>query len=286
MREAWGGYAAGSSTLAERNTLTVKGGTVSTAIGGQSEDGPATGNFVTIDGGTVYGVTGGSAGNGDATGNTVTLISGKVERYSVYGGDCFGPGCNEVSNILAVQGKDFQVGGYVRNFDTLNFTLPAGIAPNDTMLKVGRSAWFPSDTSTAPTTVTIAMADGAKLEIGKSVTLIETATTEELKITLADTTVTTADGYEFTLEKVGTTKLVATVIKEPDPTPTPTPDPDPTPTPTPDPDPTPTPSGGGNSSSPTMGELGLLLSGLALAGAAAPALRRREKQGKKADTRQ
>lgn len=36
----------------------------------------------------------------------------------------------------------------------------------------------------------------------------------------------------------------------------------------------------GNNSSPAMGELGLLLSGLALAGAAAPALRRR-KQGKK-----
>lgn len=43
---------------------------------------------------------------------------------------------------------------------------------------------------------------------------------------------------------------------------------------------------GGNNSSPTMSELGLLLSDLALAGAAAPALRRREKQGKKADTRQ
>ncbi|MBQ6655911.1 MAG: hypothetical protein IJM64_01340 [Ottowia sp.] len=37
---------------------------------------------------------------------------------------------------------------------------------------------------------------------------------------------------------------------------------------------------------PTTGGLGLLLSGLALAGAAAPALRRREKQGKKVDTRQ
>ena len=40
------------------------------------------------------------------------------------------------------------------------------------------------------------------------------------------------------------------------------------------------------SNTPTMGELGLLLSSLALVGAAAPALRRREKQGKKADTRQ
>ncbi|MBQ6656883.1 MAG: hypothetical protein IJM64_06335 [Ottowia sp.] len=43
-------------------------------------------------------------------------------------------------------------------------------------------------------------------------------------------------------------------------------------------------TGGGGGSAPTMSELGLLLSGLALAGAAAPALRRREKQGKKADT--
>lgn len=38
------------------------------------------------------------------------------------------------------------------------------------------------------------------------------------------------------------------------------------------------------SDTPTMGDVGLLLSGLALAGAAVPALRRREKQGKKADT--
>ena len=35
---------------------------------------------------------------------------------------------------------------------------------------------------------------------------------------------------------------------------------------------------------PTMSDFGLLLSGIALAGAAAPALRRREKQGKKPDT--
>ena len=35
---------------------------------------------------------------------------------------------------------------------------------------------------------------------------------------------------------------------------------------------------------PTMSDIGLLLSGIALAGAAAPALRRREKQGKHANT--
>ncbi|MBQ6657486.1 MAG: hypothetical protein IJM64_09435 [Ottowia sp.] len=41
--------------------------------------------------------------------------------------------------------------------------------------------------------------------------------------------------------------------------------------------------GGGDNSSPTLGELGLLLSGIALAGAAAPALRRRERKARKQD---
>ncbi|MBO7410479.1 MAG: AIDA repeat-containing protein, partial [Ottowia sp.] len=40
------------------------------------------------------------------------------------------------------------------------------------------------------------------------------------------------------------------------------------------------------SDTPTMSEVGLLLSGIALAGAAVPAIRRREKRGGKADTRQ
>ena len=279
MDFAYGGAAFDTAGNAEANgnTLTVKGTVTSSATGGHSKKGSATGNFVFIDGGEAHYVIGGSAQEGHATGNTVTLISGKVTG-AVWGGSCSPSPCNYVSNILAVQGKDFPVDSVYR-FDTLNFTLPAGIAPNDTMLKVGNAAAFPDDGSTAPTTVTIAMADGAKLSLGESVTLIEANTkggTYELSITPASTTVKTADGYEFELTTEGTpaTKLVATVIKEPDPTPTPTPDP------------APTPSGGGDSSSPTMGELGLLLSGLALAGAAAPALRRREKQGKKADTRQ
>ena len=55
---------------------------------------------------------------------------------------------------------------------------------------------------------------------------------------------------------------------------------------TPDQTPTLTPYYYSDDSSPTLGDIGLLLSGIALAGAAAPALRRREKQSKKADTRQ
>ena len=266
---------------ATENKVFIHDGKANVVVGGNtSASGNATLNEVTISGGEVIFVDGGFAYGGDATGNTVTLISGKVTA-SVFGGnsgDCSTYDC-VTDNILAVQGKDFQVGGDVLNFDTLNFTLPADIAPNDAMLKVGEDATFPKSGSTDPTTVTIAMADGAKLKAGESVTLIEANTslgTYKLEITPASTTVKTADGYEFELTTEGTpaTKLVATVTKEPPPPPTP------------DPTPTPVPYYYSDDSSPTMGELGLLLSGIALAGAAAPALRRREKQGKKADTRQ
>ena len=263
---AFGGTAkdTGGNAEANGNTLTVKGTVTYRAYGGYSYEGSAKGNFVFIDGGTAVGATGGYTHGGDATGNTVTLISGQVTD-SVLGGNCAGSGCNRVSNILAVQGKDFPVGTYVENFDTLNFTLPADIKHADTMLSVGDAATF-GEAPSYDATVTIAMAAGAKLGVGDSVTLIEANTSlgsHKLEITPASTTVTTADGYEFTLEKVGTTKLVATVTKAPASTYTVTATASPV---------------------PTMSEIGLLLSGIALAGAAAPALRRREKHGKKADT--
>ena len=183
------------------------------ATGGYSFLGSATGNFVFIDGGTAEDVEGGHAEDGDATGNTVTLISGEVTYY-VEGGDCSIVGCNEVSNTLAVQGKDFPVGEYVENFDTLNFTLPADIKHADTMLSVGEYATF-GESPSYDATVTIAMADGATLKAGDKITLIEANTkggSYKLDITPASTTVHTANGYEFKLEKVGTTKLVATVV--------------------------------------------------------------------------
>ncbi|MBQ6655722.1 MAG: hypothetical protein IJM64_00390, partial [Ottowia sp.] len=140
---AFGGTAkdTGGNAEANGNTLTVKGTVTYRAYGGYSYEGSATGNFVFIDGGTAVGATGGYTHGGDATGNTVTLISGQVTD-SVLGGSCAGSGCNRVSNILAVQGKEFPVGQYVENFDTLNFTLPADIKHNDTMLSVGTYATF------------------------------------------------------------------------------------------------------------------------------------------------
>ena len=212
---AYGGLAGGSSTVATGNSLTIKG-TVKEALGAYSGDGPATGNFVFIDGGTVGGeVIGGFANGGPAEDNTVTLISGTVLGY-VLGGtssDCSTYAC--VSNTLAVKGKDFRVGWQVSRFAHLAFTLPAGIAAGDTMLKVGDGAAFPKPGSTDTTEVKIAMADGAKLKQGESVTLIEANTnggSAILEIIPASTTVTTADGYTFELTKDGN-KLIAEVIK-------------------------------------------------------------------------
>ncbi|MBQ9577917.1 MAG: hypothetical protein IJR28_00110, partial [Ottowia sp.] len=88
-------------------------------------------------------------------------------------------------------------------------------------------------------------------------------------MTASNGTISDCDGAVCKLSGVTSEATVsATFTKAPTP-------------PTPDPTPTPWPYYHSDSSSPTMGELGLLFSGLALAGVAAPALRRREKQGKK-----
>ncbi|MBQ6656682.1 MAG: hypothetical protein IJM64_05310 [Ottowia sp.] len=362
MVTAIGGVAfdAAGNAEANGNTLTVKGTVNYGAQGGYSEAGSATGNFVFIDGGTAKSLWGGRAYGGVATGNTVTLISGTV-MGNVSGGWCSTLGCDAVSgNTLAVQGKDFPVGGRVENFDTLNFTLPADIKHADTMLSVGMYATFGKSPS-YDATVSIAVAGMPALAVGDHITLIDAnaklgsytleisptrtpdtakyfwvaktgddlyaeltaplvpikvagSTTEggevkcehpevaqDIGTTICTATANTAAGYTFkegsmtasngTLTErdgtacknsecrlsgvTGDVTVSATFTKAPTP-PTPTPDPDPTP------DPAPTPSYG-DSSSPTMGELGLLLSGMALAGAAAPALRRRERKARKQD---
>ena len=248
---------------ATENKVFIHDGKANVVVGGNtSASGNATLNEVTISGGEVDSVGGGFA-DGDATGNTVTLISGKVTG-NVLGGGCSGDCITD--NTLAVQGKVFTVGGDVLNFDTLNFDLGT-IAANDVVLDVGGTADFSKVTAAK---FSFNLADGATLKKDDKIYLIKAGTT--LYPPALPTAPINAGGYTFEVTQVGK-DLVAKVTQEP-------------PAPTPDPTPTPPYYHSGDNSSPTMGELGLLLSGLALAGAAAPALHRREKQGKKADTSQ
>ena len=248
--------ASGGSALkgnATGNTVTISGGTVdSDVFGGSADQGNATGNTVTITGGTVkLDVLGGSAYEGNATGNTVTLAGGAVTG-AVYGGSCYHSSgtCDDITgNTLAVLAKGMTVGGDVFNFDTLNFDL-ATVGANDTVLEVAGGADFSKVTSA---NFSFNLADGAALKPGDKIYLIKADT---LDIPSLPTSVTVC-GHDFVLHADANT-LTATVKGA-----------------------TPAPYSGGDSSSPTLGELGLLLSGIALAGAAAPALRRREKRSKK-----
>ncbi|MBO7411935.1 MAG: hypothetical protein J6T92_08440, partial [Ottowia sp.] len=167
-------------------------------------------------------------------------------------------------NILAVQGKP-STAEYVDKFAELVFTLTASTDKSAPMLLVTDGtngiALFPS---TTPVPVTIKV-DGAALTVGDKITLIEATDMVDIPAGLKSTTVSADGGWEFTLDYTPSGKtLTAEVTGVPDPTP----------------DPTPAPYHS-DSSSPTMGELGLLLSGLALAGVAAPALRRRERKARK-----
>ena len=249
-----GGRADGTGNAMD-NSIVINGGDVLTAMGGVTEagDGNATRNTVTLAGGTVRGIVGGIAKTGNATENTVTLTGGTVSGR-LLGGVCSGSGCDAVSgNRLIVDGlKNIALEVDIANFERLEFTLPDGIKAGETVFKVDGAATFPA----ADTDVYVYGLPA--LGAGESITLIDAA--GGLSITPQRQIVTVGD-HAVEVIKEGN-KLIAKR------------------------------SGGGGgggsstSSSPTMGELGLLLSGLALAGAAAPALRRREKQGKKADTRQ
>ena len=309
-----GGQADGSGS-ATGNKVFINGGIVNGLMGGYAKgSGNATSNFITLSGGRVAGgMAGGNSGSGDAvTGNTLIVdkaidfsVGGKVENFE------------KLEFVLPASIKDtdtmLKVGGDATfaAFPTDGFTLTVDGAP---ALKKDNTITLIAATGTLtisgyPTTVTdgeyeFELSDDGKNLIAKVTKPLPTynvngvavpAEGGEVKCTpttvkegeAATCTATEKEGYEITsftvsgtvdtsecgspcvLKNIASDVEVTVEFTELSQTP----------------DPTPTPYHS-DSSSPTMGELGLLLSGIALAGAAAPALRRREKQSKKSDTHQ
>lgn len=266
------------------DTVTIKNG-ILTRIGLLGEN-----NTVTLEGGKVLGI----AGDEEPT-----------YFLSDSGAWIFRPGPSIEGNTLEVKTKNYTVGadtspGFITGFETLAFHLPADIAAGETMLSAvggnhvsGGHASFPHYECLAifdidigapaddefysewrcerTTQVTINADSKPKLQAGDSITLIDTV--QGLHINLAAETVSSGD-YTFALRTDGT-KLTATVIGE-------------QPVPPAEDEgegaggDTGTDTGGRrrHHSSPAMGEAGLLLAGIALAGAAAPALRRRARKSK------
>ena len=288
VERVYGGYTEDGDAL--RNPVTIGSGTVEAQVYGgfTNGGGDALSNTITIDGGSLDSgtdVVGGFSGGGDATDNIVTLNGGSFGRSRVIGGwsvsgnasynivvlgeslganaladsALYGGEAPAVShNTLKVQKKNLSVGS-VNDFATLRFILPDSFTTSDTMLTITG----PDPVELTGVTINIS-GSMAALKSGDRLTLID-----KTSGTPAGFTANVA-GFSFTLDtSSGALVAIATKTDSGGDTPAPTPyyyyD---------------------DNSSPTLGDIGLLLSGIALAGAAAPALRRREKQGKKADTRQ
>ena len=160
-------YGGNSDTTGSSNSniVNIAGGTISgDIIGGLSNAANANGNTVNVTGGTLTNVKGGvSAGAGTATGNTVTLtggtISGSVWGGSSASGDAF------TGNTLNVSSR-FTFSD-LKNFQNLNFNLPANIQVNDPMVTVSTA-----ELGGASTVQSINIAPGNAIKVGDTVTLI------------------------------------------------------------------------------------------------------------------
>ena len=139
-----GGCSADGS--ANDNTVTINGGTFKTSTtypavviyGGEGTK-EANKNTVTINTSMVYvDIYGGRAIDsyqvkGTAANNTVNILKPHNAFEKLYGGD--GDETTSTGNTLNLAAKDVTA-GWVNYFQNMNFTLPSGIANNDTMLTV------------------------------------------------------------------------------------------------------------------------------------------------------
>ena len=308
-----GGGGDGSAT---GNTVTISGGTVEKDVyGGQVNDAPgdATGNTVTLAGGAVTGtVLGGecdSSGCDDLSGNTLAVqakdltVGGRVGAFEklaftlpadIKHGDTMltasgsaafpdSAGTAPVEVTIAVVGhpvlkledtitliaaNSLTIGSYPATVTAGGYQFTLSDDGNNLTAKLTNV--LPTYTvkgAANPTEGGSVDCGATEVAHGGNITCTATAnpgyTYDDGSIRLESGAATVAcSGASCKLANVTSAVTVsATFTKASDPTPT----------------------GGGDSSSPTMGELGLLLSGLALAGAAAPALRRRERKARKQD---
>ena len=143
--EVYGGYTSAFGD-AIGNEVTIKNGTISDGpvSGGYSYMGNATNNSITIEGGTFNNVTlhGGSSApasyGGDATDNSITIEGGTFNNVTLYGGSC-GSGKTSSGNTLNLKTVINGTIEEIAKFQNVNFTIPAGMDREMTMLKVTTS---------------------------------------------------------------------------------------------------------------------------------------------------
>ncbi len=169
-----GGYTMGGD--AASNTVTISGGEVSgNVIGGYAatyndeKSGNANSNTVNFSGGTLdTGIYGGESEGGAADDNTVNILGGTLNpEMDLYGGyselESTGNTLNFYTKDQTVKNLDY--------FQTLNFYVPAGTVPGETMLEVTNTA------DVAGAAVNGGIDDSVKLSPGQVINLLHDANT-------------------------------------------------------------------------------------------------------------
>ena len=218
----------GGATLsgkANKNTVTINGGTFKTSTtyspvviyggGGTVE---ASNNTVTVNtnivGVTIYGgATTDPRVEGTTANNTVNILK-PLNAFELHGGH----GATSTGNTLNIAAKDVTSGG-VLYFQNMNFTLPSGIANNDTMLTV-----YNGSTNLTGVTFEMKNAENVNLNQGDVINVLvnenglEGDFTEKNYELAFDVNVTDNLNFKGTqggvLKKDGNTKLIYTVGKK------------------------------------------------------------------------
>lgn len=207
----FGGITAGGGN-ATGNTVTLRSGSAAVNLyGGWVEGaGSASGNTVIVHtgavvDGSVYGGLLSSSSGVTADNNTVTLHSGIAVSSDVYGGSKLALSAIGDGNKLELIGAGQRVGGNLKGFQALDFSLPAATERGATVLTVEGNA------NITGVTVTLGFDGAPSLDAGSKITLID-AGAGTLTGAPANSTVS-ALGYTFAIT-VESGKLVATVMDD------------------------------------------------------------------------
>ena len=216
-----GGYSKEGS--ANYNTVTINGGTFKNSttlppsIYGGVGTVEASNNTVTVNTNTSMGlvrILGAEADgtSGIANNNTVNILK-PLNAYELRGGD----GATSTGNTLNIAAKDVKSGG-VLYFQNMNFTLPSGIANNDTMLTVRNSTNLTGVTFGMKNAENVNLNPGDVINVFVSENGLTGDFTEKNYELAFDVNVTDNLNFKGTqggvLKKDGNTKLIYTVGKK------------------------------------------------------------------------
>ena len=227
--DVYGGRSA--SRTAHHNTVNIRGGSVSSVYGGRSTDGNAHHNTVNISGGSVTGNVRGGRSNSGAHHNTVNISGGTIglDQWSVnvYGGYASGSakdnqiiirGSADITNAnlygrndsASGTGNTLTINGWsgstqsVQNFNDIAFK---NINWNDEepVLRITEGS---ADDLAKTTIDTIHIAGGSNINVGESMTLIESKNSNDLGLTEGNVTDTFTAGVAR--EGLGSTSVDTT----------------------------------------------------------------------------